>query len=112
MPIGKNSARGRADTCSLCRIGCRIIVVSDAELLERVAATTGLSAAEAQRVIDDVLAFYAEPVVDYVRRRHAELQLYGTRNERAFGQIATELRHRLVGAPELSERQLRRIVYG
>lgn len=90
----------------------RIIAVSDVELLERVAATTELSAAEAQRVIDDVLAFYREPVEDYVRRRHAELQLYGTRNAVAFAGIAAELRDRLVRAPELSERQLRRIVYG
>ncbi|MGI8414698.1 MAG: hypothetical protein ACR2P2_00510 [Nakamurella sp.] len=84
----------------------------DAELLERVAATTGLSDAEARRVIDDVLAFYREPVEDFVRRRHTELQLYGTRNAVAFAGIAVELRDRLVGAPELSERQLRRIVYG
>lgn len=90
----------------------RISAVPDAELLERIAATTGLSDAEAQRVIDDVLAFYREPVEDYVRRRHAELQLYGTRNAAAFAGIAAELRDRLVGAPELSERQLRRIVYG
>ncbi|MDQ6658507.1 MAG: hypothetical protein M3Z00_09820 [Actinomycetota bacterium] len=86
--------------------------MSEAELLERVAATTGLTDSEAQRVIDDVLAFYRETVEAYVRRRHAELQLHGTRNVAAFSGIAAELRDRLVGAPELSQRQLRRIVYG
>lgn len=86
--------------------------MSDPELTARIAATTGLTDAEAQRVIDDVLAFYAEPVDAFVRRRHSELQLTGTRNAQAFARIAGELRDRLVGAPDLSERQLRRIVYG
>lgn len=87
-------------------------VVPEPELSQRISASTGLSDPEAERVIDDVLAYYHEPVDDYVRRRHAELQLYGIRNAQAFGRIAGELRARVVAAPELTERQLRRIVYG
>jgi hypothetical protein len=86
--------------------------VSDPELADRVAATTGLSASEAARVIDDVLAWYGEPVEDFVRRRHAHYQLYGRRNSEIFGLIAAELRERVVASPRLTERQLRRIVYG
>lgn len=82
------------------------------ELVDRVAATTGLSPEVARRVIGDVLDFHAEPVADYVRRRHAHLQTYGARNPEIFAQIGEELRHRLVAAPDLSERQLRRLVYG
>lgn len=84
----------------------------DTELIDRIAATTGLSQAEARRVIDDVLAWYDEKVEDVVRRRHAELKLRGVRNEQAFPMIATELTRRVVAPPELSVRQLRRIVYG
>lgn len=84
----------------------------DEELVQRVALTTGLPKNEAVRVIDDVLAWYAEPVEEYVRRRHAHLQLYGTRNAEAFRIIGQELSARPVKAPQLSERQLRRIVYG
>jgi hypothetical protein len=84
----------------------------DPALVAHVAATTGLSRAEAVRVIDDVLAFHAEPVDRYVRRRHAELQTYGAKNPEIFSRIAEELATRLVAAPRLSERQLRRIVYG
>lgn len=62
--------------------------------------------------MQDVLAWYREPVQDVVRRRHAEHQLRGVRNADAFVLIAEELRERLVAAPPLSERQLRRIVYG
>ncbi|WP_425953639.1 hypothetical protein [Xylanimonas sp. McL0601] len=83
----------------------------DSALVAHVAATTGLTAAEAARVVEDVLAYHAEPVEDYVRRRHTELQTYGAKNPEIFAQIAAELATRLVAAPRLSERQLRRIVY-
>lgn len=84
----------------------------DAELVERIAASTGLTHGEAARVIEDVLAWYRQRVDDVVRRRHAELKINGVRNAQAFPRIAAELRHRLVAPPELSLRQLRRIVYG
>lgn len=84
----------------------------DPELADHVAGSTGLRAADAERVIDDVLHWYAESAESYVRRRHSELKLAGTRNEAAFAVIAAELRTRLVRPPEFSERQLRRLVYG
>jgi hypothetical protein len=84
----------------------------DPELIDRVAGSAGLTPAEAARVVQDVLAWYREPVEDYVRRRHAHHQLYGRRNPEAFALIAAELAGRLVAPPPLSPRQLRRIVYG
>ena len=82
------------------------------ELVGHLVATTGLTAAEAVRVVEDVVAYLAEPVEDYVRRRHAEMKTYGARNAVIFERIAAELPGRVVAAPELTERQLRRIVYG
>lgn len=82
------------------------------ELVERVTASTGLAPGEAARVVEDVLAFYAEPVEEYVRRRHAQLKTYGARNDEIFARLAEELEHRLVAAPRLTERQLRRLIYG
>jgi hypothetical protein len=87
-------------------------VVLDTDLVDRVAASSGLSAAEAARVVSDVLAWYHEPVEQFVRHRHAHYKLYGKRNEEIFALIAGELRGRVVAAPAFSERQLRRIVYG
>lgn len=86
--------------------------VPDPELVARIAASTGLSTAEAARVVQDVVAFHAEPVEDYVRRRHAQLKTYGARNDEIFARLIAELAGRVVAAPALSERQLRRIVYG
>ena len=84
----------------------------DRELVDRVAGSTGLTPAEAARVVEDVLAWYREPVEEYVRRRHAFHRLYGKRNPEIFALIAGELADRLVAAPPLSQRQLRRIIYG
>ncbi|MEI5673509.1 MULTISPECIES: hypothetical protein [unclassified Nocardioides] len=84
---------------------------ADPDLVAHLVATTGLTTAEAERVVEDVVAFHAEPVEAYVRRRHAHLKTYGAKNPEIFAQIAAELADRVVGAPELSERQLRRIVY-
>jgi hypothetical protein len=47
-----------------------------------------------------------------VRRRHRELKAGGLTNERAFALIAAELPARRVAPPQLSLRQLRRVVYG
>ena len=85
---------------------------ADPEVVARVVASTGLTPAEAARVVQDVVAFHAEPVEDYVRRRHAHLKTYGAKNPEIFARIAEELADRVVAAPRLSERQLRRLVYG
>ena len=84
----------------------------DPALIERIAASTGLSAAEAARVVEDVVAFHHEPVEEYVRRRHAHLKTYGAKNDEIFARIAEELAGRVVAAPDLTERKLRRLVYG
>ncbi len=85
---------------------------ADRTLVDHLVTTTELTAAEAARVVEDVIAFHHEPVEDYVRRRHAELKTHGGRNPEIFANLAGELAHRVVAAPALSERQLRRIVYG
>ncbi|GHE55826.1 hypothetical protein GCM10018785_26530 [Streptomyces longispororuber] len=74
--------------------------------------STQLQRGEALRVIQDVLAYFDETTEGYVRRRHRELQGQGLVNAEIFEQIAAELRYRAVAPPELSLRQLRRIVYG
>ncbi len=84
----------------------------DPRLVRHVVATTGLAPAEVTRVIEDVLAFHHETVEDYVRRRHSELKLRGGKNADIFTLLRGELADRLLAAPDLSERQLRRMIYG
>jgi hypothetical protein len=82
------------------------------DLVRRICATTGLPAGVAARVLDDVLADFAETAEQYVRRRHRELQRRGHTNEAIFSRIAQELPGRRFACGELSVRQLRRLVYG
>lgn len=85
---------------------------SHADLVDHLTRTTPLSAGEAARVVDEVLAYFAEPVAAYVRRRHAELQRSGHTNDLIFATLGTELAARRFAPPDLSARQLRRMIYG
>lgn len=87
-------------------------VYVDPRLLRHVEETSGLGPTEARRLVEDVLAFHDEPVGAWVRRRHGELKTYGSRNAEIFARLREELRGQVVAAPDLSERQLRRIIYG
>ena len=82
------------------------------ELLRHVAASTGLPEATARRVVADVTAYYGETVDEFVKRRHAELKQKNQKNDEIWPLIAAELGSRRFRAPEMSERQLRRLVYG
>jgi hypothetical protein len=82
------------------------------DLVAHLTRTSGLGPGEAARVVADVLSYFSETVEEFVRRRHGELKARGLTNDQIFPRIATELPARRVAAPELSVRQLRRIVYG
>ena len=81
-------------------------------LAAHLSATLGLDRRQAARAIEEVLAYFDEPVADYVARRHRELQAQGVANSVIYGRLARELESARFRAPDLSERQLRRIIYG
>lgn len=82
------------------------------ELVRHVAGSTGLPEAVAIRVVADISAYFSETVEAYVTRRHAELKDVNWKNDEIWPLLAAELRARRFRAGELTERQLRRIVYG
>lgn len=82
------------------------------DLVGHLVRSTPLSAGEATRVVAEVLGYFAEPVPEFVRRRHAELRDRGLTNDRIFAALRVELATRRFAPPPLSVRQLRRIVYG
>ncbi|MCX4749916.1 hypothetical protein OG455_31115 [Kitasatospora sp. NBC_01287] len=83
-----------------------------ADLIAHLTRTSVLGPAEAARMVAEVLAYFSETAPEFVQRRHGELQTRGLTNEQIFTRVAEELPARRVVAPELSVRQLRRIVYG
>lgn len=78
------------------------------EHLER----SGIPRDQGARVVAEVLAYFSETTQEFIRRRHRELQHDGVVNAESFAVIARELAGRRVSGPTLSERQIRRVIYG
>ena len=85
---------------------------SAAELVAHLVRSTGLGHERVARIVAEVIAAHDETVGEFVRRRHRELQGSGLANAQIYPRIGDELAARRFAAPELSERQLRRLVYG
>ena len=84
----------------------------DPELVRHVSTSTGLPVEVAERVVADVVAYFSETTEEYVLRRHRELQARDRRNPEIWATVAAELARRAVAPGPVSERRLRRIVYG
>ena len=82
------------------------------DLLSHLTRVTGLPERAAARLVDEILTFFSESVEEFVARRHRELQAEDLQNDAIFGRVAAELRTRRFAAPPLSERQIRRLIYG
>lgn len=82
------------------------------ELIAYLVRTTRLNAAEAARVVNEVLAFMDETPEDFIRRRHLALQSQGYSNAEIFTRLSAELSRWRFCAGEFSQRQLRRVIYG
>ena len=82
------------------------------ELVRHVARSTGLDEATASRVVADVMAYFGQTVEEYVAERHENLKSRNRKNDEIWPLIMDELKTRRFKAGELSERQLRRMVYG
>lgn len=82
------------------------------DLFEHLVRGTRLTRAEAEHVVAEIVAYFSESTEQFVTRRHAELQGEEHRNAQIFERIAAELRERRFAAPPLTERQIRRLIYG
>ncbi len=74
--------------------------------------TFGISEESAQRILEEFLGHYGKSVEEYVRERHLKLQEEGIANEAAFRRLKQEIAGRRFRAPELTIRQIRRMIYG
>ena len=82
------------------------------DLLAHLERVSPLGPAELGRLIDARLAYFSESVDVFVVRRHRELQTEDLRNDAIFERLADEVRQRRFAAPSLSQRQIRRLIYG
>ena len=82
------------------------------ELVNLLCRNSVLDQRQASKIHGELLSFYRETVKEYVQRRHTELQEGGMANAATYQQIQGELDSRRFAADVLSERQIRRIIYG
>jgi len=88
------------------------LATTDTELVELLCRHSVLDQEQAKRVVGEMLAFYNESMKDFVQRRHSELRASGIANADIYRRIQQELGTRRFVSDALSERQIRRIVYG
>ena len=72
----------------------------------------GIEAEQADKLVDELPALFSFTVDEYVRTRHLELQRQGLKNREIYSKIKQELGRLVFSAGNLSERQIRRIIYG
>jgi len=84
----------------------------ESTLIRRLVQVCGLPAPTARRVVAEVLDAFEGTVDEFIARRHDELQRQGLGNDSIYRTIRDELAGRRFCAPELSERQIRRRIYG
>ncbi len=82
------------------------------ELVAYLVRTSRLTPSEAARLVDEVLTFLADRPEDFVRRRHRALQAEGVTNSEIYARLRAELARWRFRAPDYSERQIRRLIYG
>lgn len=85
---------------------------SQKELIRHLSGHFGISDSVASQLIAEVLAYNDQSYESFIHQRHRELQEIGVPNKTAYRLIQEELLERRFPAPVLSERQIRRIIYG
>lgn len=82
------------------------------ELIAHLCRHSRLTADEAVRLVNEVLNYYSEDKAGFIRRRHYELQKCGLSNSTIYHQIGIELNTHRFAAEPMTERQIRRTIYG
>ena len=86
--------------------------MTDDPLLQHLETVTGLEPALLAKIVDEVRAWYGKDLTTWVRERHRELQKQGLRNHQIYPRILRETETVLFAAGPLTERQIRRMIYG
>jgi nicotinic acid phosphoribosyltransferase len=71
-----------------------------------------LSHRDLEMLLDDLGEFFKRDYREYIRDRHLQLQKQNMKNDEIYRMIQGELPRLRFSAPELSTRQIRRIIYG
>lgn len=64
------------------------------------------------RLAEDFGEYFSRTVQEFITERHLELHEQGVRNREIYVRIQRELKERRFIGPEMTVRQIRRVIYG
>jgi hypothetical protein len=82
------------------------------DLVAYLVRTSRLTRSDAVRLVDEVLSFLDEQPEAFVCRRHRAMRAEGVPNSEIYSRLRAELSRWRFRAPEYTERQIRRLIYG
>ncbi len=85
---------------------------SDNDLIDHLCRHSPLTQEQARQIVAEINHYYRETLAEYVCRRHKELQQQGYSNSAIYSALIEELPARRFAQAPLSERQVRRLIYG
>jgi hypothetical protein len=74
--------------------------------------TYGVAEDDFERLMEEFRAFFGSTLEEFVRSRHLQLQKQGKRNPEIYRQIIEEASETRFAEKDLSERRVRRLIYG
>jgi hypothetical protein len=81
--------------------------------VDHLARALGVPRDQAERLLEEARTAFHQTLPDFVRSRHAEYrQRQGLRNQEIYRRIQEDIRNWRFRAPEVSERQIRRMIHG
>ncbi len=63
-------------------------------------------------IVDDLSEYFSSDVNDFINKRHQQLHNIGMKNEQIYLKIQKELKEKRFIGPDMSLRQIRRVIYG
>ena len=83
-----------------------------ADLQDHVTQSFGIRSEEFARLYEAFAAYFDVTLEEFVRRRHLDLQKAGNRNPDIYAALRQEVLDMRFAARNVTERQIRRLIYG
>lgn len=84
----------------------------DQKIIQHLLSSYSLDESELLRLLDDLSGAFDCTVESYIQKRHLNLQREGKKNAEIYELLQKDIKAMRFQGPELSIRQIRRIIYG
>ncbi len=87
-------------------------MINKEEFKDHITSNYSISRHDLERLLEEVDHFYGCDLPTFVQTRHMELKEAGYQNREIYRILQQEAKARRFRIPDLSERQIRRLIYG